>query len=118
MFTAVTVASLVRQGMVTFNTAVVDILPPARRPSTLRPDVTVHHLLTHTSGIADYFEESTVEDDEEYAELWRDRPTYRMREPADFLAIFADLPPYRGPGEAYQYSNAGYIVLGLIFRIY
>lgn len=113
MFTAVAVADLVRRRKLTFDTLVVDILPPQRRPSTLLSEVTVHHLLTHTSGIADYYEENEKCD---YAELWETRPSYRVLRPADFLPMFADLPPYRGPGGQFQYSNAGYIVLGLIIE--
>jgi CubicO group peptidase (beta-lactamase class C family) len=116
MFTAVTVADAVGRGLAGFHTPVVDILAAERRPATLRPDVTVHHLLTHTSGIADYAEED--EDHpahlEDYATLWAARPCYRMCQPADFLPLFGDLPPYRPPGQQFQYSNAGYIVLGLI----
>lgn len=111
MFTAVAVADQVRAGAVRFDTPVVDVLPPERRPSTLRADVTVHHLLTHTSGIADYFD-----DVGDYGELWAQRPCYRMLAPADFLPLFGDLPPVRGPGELFQYSNAGYIVLGLLLE--
>ena len=115
-FTAVAVADLVTAGRLGFHDAVVDVLPPQRRPATLRPDVTVHHLLTHTSGIADYAEEDEdcpgyVAD---YGSLWVDRPAYRMLRPADFLPLFGDRPPYRGPGERWQYSNAGYVVLGLV----
>jgi len=118
MFTACTVASLVRDGLVAFETPVVDVLPAHRRPSTLLPSVTVHHLLCHTSGIADYAEE---DDDSagylaEYAELWRDRPSYSVTEPAGFLPLFGELPPYRPPGERFQYSNAGFIVLGLVIE--
>ncbi|HEU4912573.1 MAG TPA: serine hydrolase, partial [Actinomycetes bacterium] len=57
MFTACTVVDLVREGLVAFETPVVEVLPADRRPSTLLPEVTVHHLLCHTSGIADYCEE-------------------------------------------------------------
>ena len=39
-----------------------------------------------------------------------------MTRPADFLPLFGDLPPYRPPGECFQYSNAGYIVLGLVIE--
>jgi CubicO group peptidase (beta-lactamase class C family) len=113
MFTAVAVADLVRRGVIGFDTPVVGVLPPGRRPSTLDPAVTVHHLLTHTSGIADYAEEEV---DTDYAALWVDRPCYRMLRPADFLPMFGDLPPYRGPGQRFQYSNAGYIVLGLLLE--
>ncbi len=115
MFTAVAVADLVRQGRLDFDTPVVKILPARRRPATLLPEVTVHHLLTHTSGIADYFEEEGNEDGD-YAELWTDRPSYRVLRPADFLPLFADIPPYRAPGGRFQYSNAGYILLGLVIE--
>jgi CubicO group peptidase (beta-lactamase class C family) len=96
----------------------VDVLPTDRRPSTLLPEVTVHHLLTHTSGIADYAEEDedTPNYLDDYGDLWDDRPTYRMLRPADFLPLFGDLPPYRPPGQQYQYSNAGFIVLGLVIE--
>jgi CubicO group peptidase (beta-lactamase class C family) len=114
MFTAVAVADLVRQGRLAFDTPVVDILPASRRPSTLLSEVTVHHLLTHTSGIADYFEEEDEGCD--YELLWLDRPAYRVLHPVDFLPMFADLQPYRPPGGRFQYSNAGYIVLGLVIE--
>jgi CubicO group peptidase (beta-lactamase class C family) len=116
LFTAVAVADLVAQGRLGFHDAVVDVLPAERRPATLRPDVTVHHLLTHTSGIADYAEEDedTPGYVADYGALWVDRPTYRMLRPADFLPLFGDLPPYRAPGERWQYCNAGYVVLGLV----
>lgn len=115
-FTAVAVLSLVAEGAIGLDTPVAEILGPERRPATLRHDVTVRHLLAHTSGIADYFEEAAATSAwaEEFEALWRDRPVYRMLEPGDFLQLFGDLPPYRAPGERFQYSNAGYILLGLV----
>ncbi len=115
MFTAVTVVRLVGAGRLAFQTPVVDLLPEGRRPATLRPDVTVHHLLCHSSGIADYFEEEQ-DPEPDYGELWRARPCYTMERPVDFLPLFGDLPPYRPPGEVFQYSNAGYLVLGLVIE--
>ena len=109
MFTAVTVATL----GVDVAAPVVALLPPDRRPSTLRPDVTVHHLLSHTSHIADYAEEEGP-DPVEYETLWTDRPCYRFERPADFLPLFADRPPYGPPGGGFHYSNAGFVLLGLI----
>jgi CubicO group peptidase (beta-lactamase class C family) len=118
MFTACTVVSLVQDGLVEFETPVVDVLLPDRRPSTLLPEVTVHHLLCHTSGIADYCEEDEASPAylADYADLWVDLPSYSMTRPADFLPLFGDLAPYRPPGERFQYSNAGYIVLGLLIE--
>lgn len=118
MFTAVAICDLVAAASLRFDTAVIDVLPPAQQPSTLDPEVTVHHLLTHTSGIADYAEEA--EDSpgylSDYGNLWVDRPSYRMERPADFLPLFSDLEPYRPPGQRWQYSNAGFIVLGLVIE--
>ena len=118
MFTAVAVATLVRDGGLAFETPVVDVLPAHLRPSTLDPAMTVHHLLCHTSGIADYYEED--EDSpayhDDYAALWTDRPSYAIERPADFLPLFADLPAYRPPGQLFQYSNAGFILLGLVIE--
>ena len=90
----------------------------ASPPADARAAVSVHHLLCHTSGIADYSEED--EDSagylEDYAALWIDRPSYLIERPADFLPLFADRPPYRPPGQAFQYCNAGYILLGLVIE--
>lgn len=116
MFTATTVVGLASGGSLDLHAPVADLLSAEHRPATLRPDVTVHHLLCHTSGIADYAEED--EDSpryvEDYADLWRTRPVHRMEQPADFLPLFGDLPAYRGPGLRTQYSNAGYVVLALV----
>ena len=114
MFTAVTVATLVDRGVMAFEDRVVDLVPETRRPATLDPTVTVHHLLTHTSGIADYFDEEEEMDWSDYSDLWLDRPSYAMREPADFLPLFGALPPKRPPGPPFAYSNAGFILLGLV----
>ena len=118
MFTAVAVADQVSAGRLTLHDRVVELLPPEARPTTLHSDLTLAHLLVHTSGIADYAEEddkfpSYVED---YSSLWLERPNYRMLQPLDFLPLFGDLPPYRPPGQSWQYSNAGYILLGIVLE--
>jgi CubicO group peptidase (beta-lactamase class C family) len=118
LFTAVAVSDCVLSERLRFDDAVVDVLPVHRRPATLRPDVTVHHLLTHTSGIADYAEEDEASPGyvADYGALWDERPNYRMLRPLDFLPLFGDRPPYRPPGERWQYSNAGFVLLGLVIE--
>lgn len=116
MFTAIGVLDAAGRGELGLHDAVVDLLPDDRRPRTLRADVTIHHLLTHTSGIADYFEED--EDlpgyREDYGAMWDELPTYRVRDYAALLPLFAHLPPVCPPGTAWHYSNAGYVLLGIL----
>ena len=118
LFTTAAALDLVNAGRMSVDDPIVDLLPAERRPSTLRPDVTVHHLLTHTSGIADYAEEDDESPAyvEDYGSLWVDRPVYGMLRPDDFLPMYADLEPYRPPGETWQYSNAGFILLGAVIE--
>lgn len=118
MFTAAGVLDAVRRGELTLGTPVVEVLPPGMRPTTLDPGVTVHHLLTHTSGIADYFEEDEDLPDhrKDYAALWTDLPAYRILRPAHFLPLFAELPAIQPPGVSWRYSNAGYLLLGMVLE--
>ena len=118
MFTAAAVLSCVRDGLLRPEDRVADLLPATRRPRTMSDEVTVHHLLTHTSGIGDYAEEDEdlpgyVED---YAALWRDRPSYRMERPDDYLPLYSDAPPVAEPGREWHYSNAGYVLLGAVLE--
>ena len=51
-------------------------------------NITVEQLLCHQSGIPDYFDESILDD---YDELWKDYPNYKIRKSADLLPLFIDL---------------------------
>ena len=53
MFTAVAIMQLVEQGKVDLNTAIGSYLPDLPNPQ-MRDRVTLHHLLTHTSGVGDF----------------------------------------------------------------
>ncbi|GAA1181716.1 serine hydrolase [Ornithinimicrobium humiphilum] len=118
MFTAVGVLDAVGRGELRLDAPVVTVLPSDRRPSTLRDDVTVHHLLSHTSGIADYFEEDPdlPGHRETFDDIWAQIPNYTVRDYSALLPVFADLPPVCPPGTAYHYSNAGYLLLGLVLQ--
>ena len=113
-FTAVSICRLVDRGAVAFDTPVIEVLPPERRPAKMAPDVTVHHLLTHTSGISDYYDEAAL-GPAAFGLLWDEIPSYSIRTCADFLPLFKDLEPRAAPGGTTgSYCSAGYILLGLI----
>lgn len=75
--------------------------------------ITVRQLLTHTSGIPDYFDESVMD---EYEELWVDFPNYRVRRNADLLPLFLHRPMMYPRGQRFQYNNTGYVVLAMIIE--
>ena len=109
IFTSVAINQLFDQGRLTPATLLRDCagvpLPH------FAPEVTVHQLLTHTSGVPDYFDEEVMDD---YEALWRQQPMYMIRRPADFLPLFQDKPMQSPPGSTFVYNNGGYVLLGLI----
>lgn len=116
MFTAVGVLDAAGRGELSVRDRVIDLLPPQKRPSTLRDDVLVQHLLSHSSGIADYFEEDEDlpdYDEEGMEKIWATIPNYTVRDYAALLPFF-DRPPNFPPGDGYHYSNAGFVLLGMI----
>jgi CubicO group peptidase (beta-lactamase class C family) len=65
--------------------------------------VTIHHLLTHTSGIANYTDFAI------FAQI----ETNSMSTD-EIIALFRDLPLNFPPGSAFAYGNSGYVLLGKI----
>lgn len=111
IFTAVAICQLVDSGKLSFDSRLkecVDFDFP-----TFDDKVTIHHLLTHTSGVPDYFDEEVMDD---FEELWRDTPMYHVRKLKDFLPLFQNRPMKFGVGTRFSYNNAGYILLGLIIE--
>ena len=98
-FTATAVALLVRDGRLSYEQRATELLPGL--PAYAR-DVTVRHLLTHTSGIPDY--ENFVP--RAQTEQVRDRDVPALLGRTDSM--------YFAPGAAYRYSNSGYALLALI----
>jgi CubicO group peptidase (beta-lactamase class C family) len=65
-------------------------------------EITVRHLLTHTSGIKNYGP--------------RDLDFRRDYTDDELVKIAASLPPDFAPGEKWSYSNTGYVLLGILIR--
>lgn len=112
-FTACAVARLVEEGSFAFDSRAADVLD--LWPDDFDPRVTIRQLLSHTSGIPDYFDEETQDDDDWFA-LWDEHPTYTIHGPRDILALFADGTPKSEPGARFAYSNAGFVLLGVLIE--
>ncbi len=101
-FTATAILQLAAQGKLDVQDKVskyIDNSPAAWK------DITIHHLLTHTSGIPNF----TSFDD--YAKRQRETVT-----PLQLVDRFKDRPLDFAPGSKYSYSNSGYEVLGVIIE--
>ncbi|WP_027964102.1 serine hydrolase domain-containing protein [Halalkalibacillus halophilus] len=109
LFTAIAICQLVESGEISFETKLSDCLK-FNFPQFDR-SITIHHLLTHTSGIPDYFDEEEMDD---FEELWVEQPMYLLRNLEDFLPLFQQKAMKYKMGERFHYNNAGYILLGLI----
>lgn len=103
--TAVAVAQLAEAGKLSFDDKVGKFLPDYAN-AVVRDNVTVHQLLTHTSGIV------RVPRMSEPAMAIRPR----LRTVRSWLPLFADKPPDFTPGSQWRYSNEGYLILGAIIE--
>lgn len=108
-FTSTAICQLVEQGKARFDSHLLDCIDIPL--PNFDPDITLQHLLTHTSGIPDYFDE---EESDDYEAVWREHPTYDIRCVQDFLPLFTHLPMKFKPGKRFSYSNSGFILLGLV----
>ena len=76
---------------------------------------TLHHLLSHTSGLADYHDDGD-QGWESFSACWDRIPTYRVRRAADLLPLFATLPAISAPGTEFRYTDANFVLAGLVIE--
>ncbi len=108
LFTAAAVLQLIERGKLNFDDKITDIIDLSG--TEIPADVTIEHLLNHTSGIADDADEENGED---YSALFAEYPNYAIRECRDFLKNFAYKKPNFKAGTNVRYCNCAYILLGL-----
>lgn len=107
LFTSIAICQLVEKGDIKFDSTLRECLDFP----FFDENITIHQLLTHTSGIPDYFDEEEMDD---YEELWIKNPMYHIRNLRDFLPLFQDKNMKNIPGAKFHYNNAGYVLLGLV----
>jgi CubicO group peptidase (beta-lactamase class C family) len=100
-FTAVAIVQLAEQGKLSLTDTIGQHLPDYPRP--VADTITIHHLLTHRSGLPPSF----IND-----RFWVLKDSLRLNR--DYLQLFIDLPLAFEPGTRILYSNPGYVVLGAI----
>jgi CubicO group peptidase (beta-lactamase class C family) len=115
MVTATTALRLVDRGELRLDRPLIEI-PAARAPhQAMTAEQTLHHLLSHTSGLPNYHDDAAQTWDSFVGALDR-IPGSKAWRPADMLPLFADLPAERPPGEKYLYADANFILAGLVIE--
>lgn len=110
-FVAVGIMQLIEANRLSLDSQIGDVLDSDLHQ--IDRGITIRQLLNHTSGIPDYFDESTMS---KYADLWIDFPNYKIRKSRDLLPLFIEKPMMYQAGEKFQYNNSGYVVLGLLIE--
>lgn len=101
-FTAVGILMLEEQGKLSIEDEITKFIPDY---PTLGKKITVHHLLTHTSGIKSYTDMGNLQD-----------VARTDMEPMEIIDFFKNEPMDFDPGTDYRYNNSGYILLGYIIE--
>jgi CubicO group peptidase (beta-lactamase class C family) len=100
-FTAAAIMQLKERELLTLNDQVGRYLPWFR----YAPDVTIRHLMTHSSGIAGYTETDDF-----------DLRCVSAADPREIIETVLDREPAFAPGGDWQYSNTNYVILGSILE--
>lgn len=101
-FTAVSILMLMEQGKLNLDD---DITKFIKDYPTNGHHISIHHLLTHTSGIKSYTSM------ESWMPIWR-----KDLQPMELIDFFKNEPMDFVPGEKWQYNNSAYFILGYIIE--
>lgn len=103
-FTSMAVMQLVEQGKIDLEGKLSNYLPDY--PKAQGEQITIRHLLTHSSGIPSYTG---------MAEIMKHRGSMEEA-PEDFIKNFCDKELEFTPGSKFKYNNSGYYLLGMIIE--
>lgn len=101
-FTAVSILMLEQEGKLKVTDAVSSYIPDYPNGN----NITIHHLLTHTSGIKDFTKMSGLQD-----------IAQKNMTPAMLVDFFKNEAVEFLPGERFEYNNSGYVILGYIIEL-
>ncbi len=101
-FTSIAILILEEQGKLKVSDPISKYIPSYPNGN----NITIHHLLTHTSGIKDFTKMKALQDIAQKEMTPEQMVDFFKSEPADFV-----------PGEKFEYNNSGYVVLGYIIEL-
>ncbi len=101
-FTAIAILMLEEQGKLDIKQTISKYIPDYPKGDS----ITLHHLLTHTSGIKDFTKMKSLKEIAQKEMTPKMLVDFFKNEPADFT-----------PGEKFEYNNSGYVLLGYLIEL-
>ena len=105
MFTGVAITQLVEEGKLSFDDPIGKYVSSEWLSPEVSEKIQIKHLLTHTSGLGDYFRDA-------YAQC----KIPFFRDLNDYKALIVDDTLNFEPGRRFSYSNTGMILLGVVIE--
>ncbi len=105
MFTGLAITQLVEKGKLSFDDPVGKYIPTDWLDPEISNKIQIKHLLTHTSGLGDYFRDA-----------YQQSAIPVFRDLADYKTLIADGTLTFEPGTKFSYSNTGMLLLGLVLE--
>ena len=105
MFTSLSIMKLIEEGRLTLDKTLDNFLDESWLPKEMTEKITIHHLLSHTSGLGSYFNRKYMESSRL---LWAALDNYKPLVKDEKLAFT--------PGDRFQYSNTGMFLLGVVIE--
>jgi len=102
-FTAAAILQLQERGLLDINDPIIDYLP--QYPEKQGSKITIHHLLTHSSGLVDYLSDPFI--------IINRTQSFS---PSKLMDFFINKDLLFPPGSTFYYSNSNYVVLGAIIE--
>lgn len=109
--TALAIGKLIDEKKITLDSKVKDLYD--LKIDSIDPSITIRHLLSNTSGMADYLDEELLDDS---APIYFDIPYKDLINPKDFIPIFSKREQKSTPGEKFNYNNQGFVYLAIIIE--
>ncbi|MBG7631507.1 MAG: beta-lactamase family protein, partial [Bacteroidetes bacterium] len=101
-FTAISILMLMEKGKLNLDDEITKFIPDY---PTNEHKITIHHLLTHTSGIKSYTSMKKL-----------NKISKQDLTPLELIDFFKNEPIDFVPGEKFKYNNSGYVILGYIIE--
>jgi D-alanyl-D-alanine carboxypeptidase len=123
LYTATAIMKLYEEGALSLDDPISKYLPAdliqgihVYKGEDYSNEITIEHLLSHTSGIADYYEEKSSKDGKNLFELFIEEPERSWTVDETIARARDDLDPHFPPGTDAFYSDTNFQLLGKIIE--